>query len=92
MTAGSGRIVFLDVVRAFAILMMLQGHFVDTMLDPAYRDNSNWIYYSWSFMRGITAPVFFSVPVWVFTYLLTRKAKAWRRMKDYTKVSDAACS
>ncbi|MEZ5051620.1 MAG: heparan-alpha-glucosaminide N-acetyltransferase domain-containing protein [Chitinophagales bacterium] len=78
MTAGSGRIVFLDVVRAFAILMMLQGHFVDTMLDPAYRDHSNWIYYSWSFMRGITAPVFFFSSGLVFTYLLTRKAKPWR--------------
>ena len=73
----SSRIVFLDVVRAFAILMMLQGHFVDTMLDPAYRNQEHWLYYSWAFMRGITAPVFFFSSGLVFTFLLVRKQKHW---------------
>jgi len=58
--------------------MMLQGHFIDTMLDPIFRDKANWLYYSWSFMRGITAPVFFFSAGLVFTYLLTRKSDAWR--------------
>jgi uncharacterized membrane protein len=78
LTSSSQRIVFLDVVRAFAILMMLQGHFIDTMLDPVYRDDSNWLYAGWSFMRGITAPVFFFSSGLVFTYLLTRKTQPWR--------------
>ncbi|HCK22262.1 MAG TPA: hypothetical protein DHW15_08885, partial [Bacteroidetes bacterium] len=58
--------------------MMLQGHFVDTMLDPVFRDKTNWLFYSWSFMRGITAPVFFFSAGLVFMYLLSRKSIPWR--------------
>jgi hypothetical protein len=59
-------------MRAWAILMMLQGHFVDGLLDPVFRDDSN-IYYSlWKYFRGITAPVFFTVSGFIFTYLLIR--------------------
>ena len=41
----SKRLIFIDLMRAFAILMMVQGHTVDTVLDPIYRDNNN-IFYS----------------------------------------------
>ena len=64
------RLYFIDAIRAWAILMMLQGHFVDGLLDPAFRNDSN-IYYSvWKYFRGITAPVFFTVSGFIFTYLL----------------------
>ena len=70
------RIYFIDAVRAFAILMMLQGHFIDTLLDPIYRDDQNMIYQIWSYFRGITAPTFFTISGLVFLYLLLRaKAK-----------------
>lgn len=65
-------------MRAFAILMMLQGHFVDTMLADVYRDSANVWYRSWAFMRGITAPVFFFSSGLVFTFLLSRSTKPWR--------------
>ncbi|WP_298537081.1 heparan-alpha-glucosaminide N-acetyltransferase domain-containing protein [uncultured Algibacter sp.] len=68
----SNRLYFIDAVRAFAILMMLQGHFIDTLLAPSYRDNTNTIYNLWSYFRGITAPVFFTISGLVFTYLLLR--------------------
>ncbi|WP_298344011.1 heparan-alpha-glucosaminide N-acetyltransferase domain-containing protein [uncultured Algibacter sp.] len=68
----SNRLYFIDAVRAFAILMMLQGHFIDTLLSPAYRDNSNTLYNIWSYFRGITAPTFFTISGLVFTYLLLR--------------------
>lgn len=74
---GAGRIVVLDVLRAFAILMMLQGHFVDTMLDPLYRDLANPVYAGWNFMRGVTAPVFFFVSGMVFVFLLLRESRPW---------------
>ncbi|MFY0714007.1 DUF1624 domain-containing protein [Seonamhaeicola sp. NFXS20] len=66
------RLYFIDAVRAFAILMMLQGHFIDTLLHPIYRDESNVYYNLWSYLRGITAPVFFTVSGLVFAYLLLR--------------------
>ena len=66
------RLYFIDTVRAFAILMMLQGHFIDTLIDPIYRDPSNTIYAIWSYFRGITAPTFFTISGLVFMYLLLR--------------------
>ncbi|KAA5823593.1 DUF1624 domain-containing protein [Algibacter amylolyticus] len=70
--AQTNRLYFIDAVRAFAILMMLQGHFIDTLLAPAYRDESNAIYNIWSYFRGITAPTFFTISGLVFAYLLLR--------------------
>jgi uncharacterized membrane protein len=59
-------------MRAWAILMMLQGHFVDGLLDNAFRDNSNEVFSIWKYFRGITAPVFFTVSGFIFTFLLIR--------------------
>ena len=69
---NSNRLFFIDAMRAWAILMMLQGHFIDGLLDPFYRDSSNLTYKTWLYFRGITAPVFFTVSGFIFTYLLTR--------------------
>jgi len=73
------RIVFLDVLRAYAIMMMLQGHFVDTMLDDRYRDLTNPIYYTWHFMRGLTAPIFFFVSGAIFVFLMLRDKGPWHQ-------------
>ena len=59
-------------MRAWAILMMLQGHFIDGLLDNAFRDNTDLTYNIWKYFRGITAPVFFTVSGFIFTYLLIR--------------------
>jgi uncharacterized membrane protein len=66
------RLYFIDAVRAFAILMMLQGHFVDTLLAPEYRDLNSTVYKTWLYFRGITAPIFFTISGLVFTYLLLK--------------------
>jgi uncharacterized membrane protein len=68
----TNRLFFIDAVRAFAILMMLQGHFIDTLLDPIYRDESNVAFQIWSYFRGITAPTFFTISGLVFLYLLLK--------------------
>ena len=77
------RLYFLDAVRAFAILMMLQGHFIDSLIEPIYRDDSNIVYNIWSYFRGITAPVFFTISGLVFTYLLLL---AYRKGSDKERI------
>lgn len=52
--------------------MMLQGHFVDTLLNPIYRDDAYPAYTVWSYFRGITAPTFFTISGLVFLYLLLK--------------------
>lgn len=70
----TGRLQFIDALRGYAILMMLQGHFVYTMLDPAFRDESVAAFSTWSFLRGMTAPIFFTITGIIFVYLLLRQA------------------
>ncbi|MCL6265765.1 DUF1624 domain-containing protein [Flagellimonas sp. 2012CJ39-3] len=72
MKAKSARLFFIDAMRAWAILMMLQGHFIDGLLDPIFRDKENMVFKTWLYFRGITAPVFFTVSGFIFTYLLIR--------------------
>ena len=72
MEKKTARLYFIDAMRAWAILMMLQGHFIDGLLDTVFRDNSDLTYNIWKYFRGITAPVFFTVSGFIFTYLLIR--------------------
>lgn len=69
------RIHFIDALRAYAILMMLQGHFVDTLLAPVYRDEGHLLFGAWKFMRGMTAPIFFTVTGLIFVFLLLKAEK-----------------
>ena len=79
MDKKNNRLFFIDAIRAWAILMMLQGHFVDGLLDNSFRDNSNMVYTTWKYFRGITAPVFFTVSGFIFTFLLVKVPE-----KDFT--------
>ncbi len=72
MGSKTARLFFIDAIRAWAILMMLQGHFVDGLLEESFRDPDSSIYSIWKYFRGITAPVFFTVSGFIFTYLLIR--------------------
>ncbi|WP_298486149.1 heparan-alpha-glucosaminide N-acetyltransferase domain-containing protein [uncultured Maribacter sp.] len=72
MNKNKKRLYFIDAMRAWAILMMLQGHFIDGLLDPIFRDDSNIFYSIWKYFRGITAPVFFTVSGFIFTFLLIK--------------------
>ncbi|MEN0005437.1 MAG: heparan-alpha-glucosaminide N-acetyltransferase domain-containing protein [Bacteroidota bacterium] len=76
------RILWIDLLRAYAILMMLQGHFIDTMLATPYRDFSNPIFGTWAFFRGITAPVFFFASGLIFVFLLLRDGRPfWQNQR-----------
>jgi uncharacterized membrane protein len=63
------RIIFIDLMRAFAVIQMVQGHTVDALLAPEFRSDQFVIYNIWNFMRGMTAPIFMFTAGTVFTYL-----------------------
>ncbi|MCU0343286.1 MAG: DUF1624 domain-containing protein [Ignavibacterium sp.] len=63
------RIIFIDLMRAFAVLQMVQGHTVDLLLAPEFRSEQYTAYFLWNFMRGMTAPIFMFTAGTVFTYL-----------------------
>ncbi len=66
------RLKFIDMARSIAILLMLEGHFVDDSLALIYRDPDNPIYATWHYIRGFTAPVFLTVTGLIFVYLLLK--------------------
>jgi uncharacterized membrane protein len=68
-SSTKSRIIFLDLIRAFAVLMMVQGHTVHTLLDEAARSTDFAAFAIWRFMRGFTAPVFMFTAGTVFAYL-----------------------
>lgn len=69
---ATNRLYFLDALRAFAILMMLQGHFISGLLEATPEIQASTLYYWWDYCRGFTAPVFFTITGWVFTFLLIK--------------------
>ena len=64
------RIILLDLLRAFAVVMMIQGHTIHSLLDESYANSTSVIYQSWIFIRGVTAPIFIFASGLIFTYLL----------------------
>ncbi len=72
MTTSSkkNRIVFIDLMRAFAVLQMVQGHTTDVLLSNDFRNMDSPVFAFWLFMRGMTAPIFLFTAGTVFTYLL----------------------
>ena len=69
-SSKKNRIIFIDLMRAFAVLQMVQGHTVDILLANNYRNLDYPIFHFWFFMRGMTAPIFMFTAGTVFTYLL----------------------
>jgi hypothetical protein len=65
------RIIFFDLMRALAAIMMIQGHTIDCLLAKEYRMGT--AYFIWEFMRGFTAPIFIFASGAVFTYLLFKE-------------------
>ncbi len=80
-TVLKSRLQFIDVARSLAIILMLQGHFIS----HTYKDYSemsslvfsngssgNFAFDAWWYLRGFTAPLFFTISGLIFTFLLTR--------------------
>lgn len=54
--ATGGRILFVDLARAVAVLLMVQGHTIDALLDQDYRTSLT--YNAWLYLRGLTSCTF----------------------------------
>ena len=63
------RVIFIDLMRAIAVLQMVQGHTIDVLLAPELRTTELPVYAVWYFLRGMTAPIFMFTAGTVFTYL-----------------------
>lgn len=66
------RLVFMDLLRAYAVLMMVQGHTIEVFLKEHYRTLDNPFYNVWNFNRGLTAPLFLFSTGLVFNFLYTK--------------------
>lgn len=56
-------------MRALAVLMMVQDHTIDVLLSDQYRDYAYPLFGVWSFIRGLTAPIFLFTAGAAFMYL-----------------------
>lgn len=70
---STNRIDFIDLMRALAVLMMVQGHTIDTFLADSFRSFDSPLFSAWWTVRGLTAPIFLFTAGTVFTYLLRRR-------------------
>ncbi|TNE96008.1 MAG: DUF1624 domain-containing protein, partial [Bacteroidetes bacterium] len=71
-TTAKPRLKFIDMARSIAILLMLEGHFVDDSLAMVYRDPDSVVYSTWLYIRGFTASTFLTVTGLIFVYLLLK--------------------
>ncbi|MFP2994980.1 acyltransferase family protein [Spongiivirga sp. MCCC 1A20706] len=78
MNTKSNRIYFIDAIRAFAILMMLQGHFISSLLADSFKNHDSFAYNFWEYFRGVTAPMFFTITGFVFVFLLMKKGRGYQ--------------
>ncbi len=69
------RVAFIDLTRAWAILMMVQGHTIHSLIGDQYRDKTNFIYNLWETNRGLTAPLFLFMSGCIFVFLLIKSDK-----------------
>lgn len=89
-THATKRVVYLDLLRLVATFQMLQGHAIDAVLHPVYRQGP--VHALWQVVRGYTAPAFLFAAGFAF-YLTTLRgmdarplptAKThWRRIRRF---------
>ena len=70
MVENKDRIIFLDLLRALAVFLMLEGHTVHALLLDELRTFDSLTYTIWYHIRGFTAPIFMFTAGTVFAYLL----------------------
>ncbi len=56
---NKNRLVLLDILRAIGVMLMIEGHTIDAVMSPIYKDGSSILFQFWTFFRGLTAPFFF---------------------------------
>ncbi|MBQ6270076.1 MAG: DUF1624 domain-containing protein [Bacteroidetes bacterium] len=78
----SSRIPSLDIARLLAMLMMVQGHTIYCLLDTNIINSGLWYWNTWTFIRGITAPVFLMVSGAV--HIFANKRNEYGKIKKET--------
>lgn len=79
-TAPTGRVVFLDLARALAVLLMVQGHTIDALLLAEHRWSVP--YNAWLFIRGLTSCTFLFLSGAAFSLTASRHWDEQRRWSD----------
>lgn len=78
------RLIFIDMGRSLAILLMLEGHFIEIvyrnfhpMIETIKQNytSGNIFFDIWYFIKGYTAPMFFTITGIVFVFLLIQDKK-----------------
>lgn len=69
---SDNRLYALDLARFIAMLMMMQGHTLDSLVNSQFLDTSVFPWNIWSFVRGLTAPVFLMVSGAVHVFAMKR--------------------
>ena len=66
------RLYALDMARLIAMIMMIQGHTMYTMVDHQFIDVQSFPWSWWNFLRGLTAPIFLFVSGAVHVFAMKR--------------------
>jgi len=68
--AHATRVIFIDLARALAVVLMLYGHTIDALLAPQYR--SGMLFEAWQFQRGLTSCLFLLLSGFAFSVATAR--------------------
>lgn len=71
-TVKKERVYLLDLARFLAMVFMMQGHTLDSLVSPKFLDVSIFPWNIWHSFRGLTAPVFLIISGAVHVYVLKR--------------------
>jgi len=78
MSSSGSRILFIDLMRGFAVVIMVMGHSIDSVLSPQVRASD--LFRVYDFLRGFTAPVFLFVSGFAFNIATEKHWEAYRRL------------
>jgi uncharacterized membrane protein len=85
----AGRVIFIDLARALAVVLMISGHTSSALLDVSYRDGE-W-FRVWQFQRGLTSALFLLLAGFAFSVATSRhwsshvtpSAAVWKRFRRF---------
>ncbi len=85
---SSSRLTILDAVKLAAMIMMMQGHTLDALVQPSQMDLDHFPWIIWYHFRGFTAPIFLTVSGILFALTMKRQpsgrmayTQAWKRVR-----------
>ncbi len=83
------RMLLLDIMRAVAVFMMIQGHTIDALLSYSFYNDNSLLFQIWQIGRGLTAPIFLFGSGFAYVIANTKKIVGgrmplplvWRRLR-----------